>query len=276
MLNGYTAPRTPRGTSSLAPTPPWNYVSNSLAIEFEADPAKVAAFLPDGLGPDSGLCAVYFAEWQFATDQGEEYLDPVGSQYKEAIFLVSARYRGEPVAYCPFIWVDQDVALMRGLAQGWPKQIGSVWVTRAFDLPSKASPALASGGRFGASLAVKDRRLVDATVTLREETNTPPAPGFAGALNVRYFPDLAAGCHDRPAVHELVQLKSRDVRFSSIWKGDATLTFYDHPYLELCDLRPTRVGAGYRFSFAFTVDDLVHLADLRVGRESFTGAAARR
>jgi acetoacetate decarboxylase len=263
MLKGYTAPRTPLGRSCLAPTPPWNYVSNSLAVEFEADPARVAAFLPDGLEPASGRCAVYFAEWQFATDAGEEYLDPVGSQYKEAIFLVSARYEGAVVAYCPFIWVDQDIALMRGLAQGWPKQIGSVWVTRAFDLSSKASPAIGPGGKFGASLAVRDRRLVDATVTLREQTDAPPSPGFAKALNVRYFPDLAAGAHERPSLHELVQLKSRNVQFSSIWKGEATLTFFDHPYLELTDLRPLRVLAGYRFSFAFTVDDLVHLRDLR-------------
>src|SRR5262245_5112827 len=165
-LKGFTTPRTPRGTSSLAPMPPWHYVSNSLAIEFEADPAAVASFLPDGLDPDSGRSAVYFAEWQFATDDGLEYLDPVTSQYKEMILLVSAKYEGAQVAYCPFIFVDQDVSLMRGLVQGWPKQIGSVWLTRAYDLVSNASPTLGAGGRFGASLAVKDRRLIDAAVTL--------------------------------------------------------------------------------------------------------------
>jgi hypothetical protein len=158
----------------------------------------VASFLPEGLTAASGRCAVYFAEWQFATETGQEYLDPVGSQYKEAIFLVSAKHEGEPVAYCPFIWVDQDVSLMRGLVQGWPKQIGSVWVSRAYDLPSKASPVVGPSGKFGASLAVKDRRLVDATVTLREQTDAAPSPGFAKAFNVRYFPDLAAGSHDRP------------------------------------------------------------------------------
>jgi hypothetical protein len=263
MLEGYTSPRTPRGLSCLAPTPPWHYVSNTLAVEFEADPTRVAAFLPEGLTAASGRCAVYFAEWQFATETGQEYLDPVGSQYKEAIFLVSARYEGELVAYCPFIWVDQDVSLMRGLVQGWPKQIGSVWVSRAYDLHSKASPVLGPGGKFGASLAVKDRRLVDATVTIREQTDAAPSPGFAKAVNVRYFPDLAAGAHNRPSVHELVQLKSRNVQFSPIWTGEASLIFFDHPSLELTDLRPTRVLAGYRFSFAFTVDDIVHLRDLR-------------
>jgi hypothetical protein len=187
----------------------------------------------------------------------------VTSQYKEMILLVSARYGAAPAAYCPFIWVDQDVSLMRGLIQGWPKQIGSVWLTRAYELDSPAAPSQGAGGRFGASLAVKDRRLADATVTLRQQTTTPPSPGFARAINLRYFPDLAAGSHDRPSVHELVQLKSRDVQFSSMWTGDATLTFYDHPTLELSALRPTRVLGGFRFTFAFTVDDIVHLRDLR-------------
>src|SRR5215831_13092747 len=104
MLKGYTTPRTPKGISSLAPAPPWHYVSTSLAIEFTADPVKVARFLPEELHPEgNGRCAVYFAEWQFATDHGEEYLDPVRSQYKETIFLIAAKYNGEPVAYCPFI-----------------------------------------------------------------------------------------------------------------------------------------------------------------------------
>lgn len=77
------------------------------------------------------------------------------------------------------------------------------------------------------------------------------------------FPGLAAGRHDRPAVHELVQLKSRDVQVSPIWKGEAMLNVLDHPHTELAALRPQETLAGYRFSCALTVDDLVLLRDLR-------------
>jgi hypothetical protein len=108
---------------------------------------------------------------------------------------------------------------MRGLVQGWPKQIGSTWITRAYNLLSKATPVVGPGGRFGATLSVKDRRLIEAQVTLREPTGTLPSPGFARAVNTRYFPELAEGKHDRPAVHELVQLKSRDIQISPIWNG---------------------------------------------------------
>ena len=263
MLKGYTLPRTPKGSSSLAPMPPWHYVGICLAIEYEADPEAVRAFLPSGLDFHSSRCAAYFVEWQYASESGEEYLDPVRSQYRETIFLLSAGYEGTPCAYCPFIWVDQDVSLMRGWAQGWPKQIGSTWITRAYDLPSKATPVLGPGGKFGATLAVKDRRLVEGVVTLREQTSQLPSPSFAGAVNTRHFPELVLGKHDHPAVYELVQLKSRDVHLSSIWKGEATLRIFDNPYLELPELRPTKVLAGYRFSCALTVDDLVLLRDLR-------------
>ncbi len=266
MLKGYTLPLTPKGTSSLAPPPPWHYVGNCLAVEYEADSKAVESFLPPGLTYYSSRCAAYFADWQYTSETGREYLDPVRSQYRETIFLISASYEGTPCAYCPFIWVDQDVSLMRGLAQGWPKQIGSTWVTRCYDLPSKATPRLGPGGEFGATLSVKDRRLVEAVVTLREQTSQMPNPSFAGAINIRHFPELVAGRHDRPAVCELVQLKSRDVHLSPIWKGEAILKILDHPHLELPELRPTRVIAGYRFSCALTIDDLVFLRDLRANQ----------
>src|SRR5262245_64731094 len=136
-------------------------------------------------------------------------------------------------------------------------------MTRAATLPSKAAPMEAAGGKFGATLSVRDRRVVEAQVTLRHETEERPSPTFARGVNVRYFPELAAGKHGRPAVHELVQLKSRNVQFSKIWTGEAALRIFDHPHLEIGDLAPVSVGNGFRFSFAFTVDDVVQLKDLR-------------
>ncbi len=268
MLQGYTLPQTPTGNSSLAPRPPWHYAGDCLAIEFEARPDAVRALLPEPLQYEDARCAAYFVEWQFATDRGDEPLDPITSQYKETIFLISAKYRDERVAYCPFIWVDQDVSLMRGLIQGWPKQLGSTWITRALPFDHPAAARHAPGGRFGASLAVKDRRLVDARVTLREPCTGLPQPSFAAAVNMRLFPNLMRGMHDQPAVHDLVRLRSRDVQIGPILKGEAELTLHDHPRLELPMLRPVTVGAGYRMSFAFTVDDLEVLVDQRARNSS--------
>lgn len=257
MLRGYTLPRTPLGKSSLLPEPPWHFVGEALVVEYEADEAKAAAFLPEGLELESGRCAVYFMDWQYASDQGEEYLDPICSQYRETIFLISARYKGKSIAYCPFIWVSQDKSMMRGLIQGWPKQFGETWITRDFCVASKAGPTAGRAGKYGAALSVYGRRLVEATVAPREKTAQMPSPTFAGAALVRYFPELEKAKQDVPAIYELVRLKSRDVSVSTVWKGSATLTVLDHPYTELPELKPVDAAAcGYRFTIACTIDDL--------------------
>lgn len=263
MIKGYTLPRTPRGKSSLVPNPPWHYVGNALAVEYTVDRDNAESFLPEGLELASNQCAAYFIEWQYASESGEEYLDPIYSQYRETIILLSASYNGSPVAYCPFIWVDQDKALMRGLIQGWPKQIGETWITRPYDLSSKASPVVGEGGKFGASLSANGRRLAEAKVTLEERTDSLPSPTFEGSVLLRYFPELVKCKHHKPAIHELVQLKSRDVKLSPIWKGQASLNIFDHPYTELSYLSPISIIAGYRFSVAMTVDDLLYLRDLK-------------
>jgi acetoacetate decarboxylase len=259
MIKGYSLPRTPNGTSGAVPIPPWHFVGTAVAVTFQADENEIALFLPDGLEIESDNCVVYFTEWQTVSDNGEEYLDPVRSQYKETILLVSAKFEGSPVAYCPFIWVDQDISLIRGTFQGWPKQFGTTWITRAYDLPSKATPVTGKGGKFGATLCSRERRLIEAEIVLNKQVQTLPSPNFSKAVNVRYFPNLVLGMHDNPLINELVQLKSRDISVSPVWEGDAKMKFYDNPYLELNLLNPLKIKAGYRFTFAMTIDNLISL-----------------
>ena len=130
-----------------------------------------------------------------ASESGEEYLDPIRSQYRETIILISAGLDGSPCAYCPFIWVDQDVAMLRGLVQGWPTEIGSIWDDAMnYDLPSKATPVAGPGGRFGATLAVKDRRLVEGQPS-RCEKRLPnfPRPGLARQSTFAISPNWLPG-----------------------------------------------------------------------------------
>jgi hypothetical protein len=49
MLKGFHYPLTPKGKSTLNPPTPWHYSSDFLMVEFWADPAAIAALLPDGL-----------------------------------------------------------------------------------------------------------------------------------------------------------------------------------------------------------------------------------
>ena len=257
-LHGYTAPRTPDGRASLVPSPPWHYVGDFLVIDFHADPDAAASLLPEGLEPhpDAGRCAAVFVDWQSFSEGGDELTDPVRSQYREFYLVVSGLLDGEPVTTCPFIWVDQDFAMARGWIQGYPKKLGDVWMTRSFNLDCKASPGVAAGSGFGASCSARGRELARAKITLEHESESGSVHTDPPLVNVRYFPRLATGRHDEPQIHELVRARSRDRSVSAIWEGAAELVLSPAPGEEHTLLTPLSVARGYRFTFAYTVDDL--------------------
>ena len=257
-LQGYTVPRTPLGQAGLVPPPPWHYVGDFLVIDFHAEPDAVRSLLPEGLEPhpDAGRCAAVYADWQSCSEDGDELVDPVRSHYREFYIVVNALLDGEEVTTCPFIWVDQDFALARGWIQGFPKKLGSIWMTRTFGLDLPADPGLRPGGRHGATCSARGRAIADMTLTIEGESDDGPRHNAPPIVNVRHFPRLEAGRHDDPQVHELVRSISRDRSVSEVWEGAASLELFDAPGEEHTLLAPVRVGRGYRFTFAYTVDDL--------------------
>lgn len=48
--------------------------------------------------------------------------------------LELVRPDGSVANFCPLIYVDQDASMLRGLLQGWPKKMGSTWITRSYPL----------------------------------------------------------------------------------------------------------------------------------------------
>ncbi len=88
--------------------------------------------------------AAIFADWQSCSDDGHELIDPIQSQYKEFFIVVGARYQGQPVSRCVYIWVDKDFAMYRGWIQGFPKKLGSINMTRLF-AAGKATPGCTRG-----------------------------------------------------------------------------------------------------------------------------------
>jgi Acetoacetate decarboxylase (ADC) len=260
-LKGYSLPRTPEGRSSLVPYPPWHYVGDFLVIEYWADPERAVSFLPEGLEPhpDPGRCAAVFADWQSCSEAGSgldtELVDPSRSQYKECFIVINALLDGEEVTTCPTIWVDRDFALARGWLQGFPKKLGSIWITRTFGLDSPADPGLQPGAVFGGTCAAYERRVAQGTVTLERLSESGPTHNDPPIVNVRHFPRLESGRHDDPAVHELARSRSRDRVLSPIWEGSATLELFGAPHEEHGALAPVRVGKGFRFTFGYTVDD---------------------
>ena len=257
-LQGYTVPRTPDGKASLVPPPPWHYVGDFLVVDFHADPAAAASLLPEGIEPhaDAGRCAAVFVDWQSYSEGGDELVDPARSQYHEFYLVVTGVLDGETVTTCPFIWVDQDFAMARGWIQGYPKKLGQVWMTRTFDLACRAAPAVAPGSSFGATCSARGRQLAQARITLERKSETGSVHTDPPLVNVRHFARLQSGRHDQPAVHELVRARSRDRAVSDVWEGTAELELFAAPGEEHTLIQPVSVVRGYRFTFAYTVDDL--------------------
>ena len=186
--------------------------------------------------------AIIWADWQSCSESQMELLDPVRSQYKECFVVVRCRWNGEHYSRCVYIWVDKDFALARGWYQGYPKKLGSIWMTRPVTV-GRAGPRLEAGGRFGATLAANDRRLAQVSLTL---TGASVTGGFVNALPMlhsRWMPSIDPSQPD--ALSELVTMRSEDVELGPVYTGDATIELFDAPGDELSTLRPYEMIAGY-------------------------------
>jgi acetoacetate decarboxylase len=263
MLKGFTVPKSPFGQAALTPPPPWHYSSDVVGIEFWTDPTATAATLPSGLSPDpksNGHAVMMFLDWQF-TAQDDEFLDPARYQYREAFVLLDAMYRDKPVMWCPYIYVDNDAALARGWTQGFPKKMGSIFQTRTFAAASPAAASIVPGGRFGASLSAHGQRLAEACITLRKPVSNGLSLLSRPTVLLRYFPRLAAGYRDKPAVNELAMSITDNLTVADAWVGEGELNIPDAQGEELHALAPNRIESGFRYSLSYSVTDLRILED---------------
>jgi acetoacetate decarboxylase len=263
MLKGFTVPKSPFGQAALTPPPPWHYAGDAIGVEFWTDPDATAATLPNGLSPDpnsNGHAVMMFMDWQF-TAQDDEHLEPARYQYREAFILVDALYCDVPVMWCPYIYVDNDAALARGWTQGFPKKMGSIFQTRSFAAAGPAAAPVASGSRFGASLSAHGQRLAEACVTLHRPVEDGISLLGRPTVLLRYFPRLAAGYQDKPAVDELAMLITDNLTVASVWIGKGELNFPEANGEELNALAPKRIESGFRYSLSYSVSDLKILED---------------
>jgi Acetoacetate decarboxylase (ADC) len=264
MLKGFTAPLSPLGVAALVPSPPWHFAGDVLAVEFWNDPDLSVHTLPAGIELDKncpGRSVALFMDYQF-TAENSEHLDPARYQCRGFSVLLDAMWKGTPIAWCPYCYVDNDAALMRGWIQGYPKKLGTVHQTRTFAAESMASGPLVRDGKFAASMSAHGRLLVQARITLREKAERLVGLLDRRIVGRRHFPRLSTGMHDKPAVDELVRCTSNHLLVTDIWTGESELNFPEAYGEELEVLGPLKVGRGYRFTFSYSVTDIEILADL--------------
>ena len=255
VLTGFTPPYTATGRSSLVDAPPWHYAGQILSLAFDVERDTAQALLPEGFGAATGRAYGHFCEWQACTDGANELLDPIYAQYKEFFVLVEAEsgHVAGAALYCPFIYVDQDISMARGWMQGLPKKVGSVWMTRSYPgLDRPAAAPIRNGTRFGASLAVKDRRLAEAMVTLTGDRSLPigflasPTFGLVGS------PSLIGNA--RAGAPTLVRAVVPDTAQGPSYAADLTkLAFFASPRDELGQFAPKALREASLSTFALTV-----------------------
>jgi acetoacetate decarboxylase len=244
---GFLFPRTAGGASSILPPPPWHYSGDLLTVEFRTDPSRVAELLPAPLTlvadhDDPGAVAMIFADWQSCGADLSELDDPVRAQYKEAFVVVRCMHRGQIYSRCVYIWVDKDYAMVRGHFQGYPKKLGSIWMTRPVTI-GRAGPRVAAGGRFAGTVGANDRRIVNALVTLREPSGTNGFVNGHPMIHSRFMPAIEADGRD--SYHELVRMSGVDVELGQAWRGDAELELLPSPVEEISRLEVREVLGGY-------------------------------
>jgi len=248
MPPSFTPPFTSSGRSALVQAPPWHYAGWLVNVAFAFDPPQGAAMVPPELGTPTGKGCVHFADWQSCGNGGQELLDPVYAQYCETIVVleIAPKQGGDARFYCPLIYVDQDISLLRGWLQGWPKKIGQTWLTRSLPLAHPAAAPMSAGSRLGASLSVKERRLVDATVMLTGEKAGRLGFLAAPTIGAVGWPDLT-----QPGMAATPRYLRADIvdRVEPGWmQGSATLQFHAHPVEELSllgQVEATQASAGW-------------------------------
>jgi acetoacetate decarboxylase len=258
MLHGFSVPLTPLGKSALVSPPPWHYSSDCLAVEYWTDPSSIAALLPPAVTQDEksrGRAFFWFLDWQF-TGSNDEITDPARYQYREAFVLVEALFEGTRINYCPYIFVDNDAAIARGWAQGFPKKHGSIYQTRSYSAPSAAAAPLAKGSRFGASVSAHGERLATLRVQLEENVTDPTKVFNRPTVMRRYFPQLAAAGRTKPAVDELTMSLTDNLSIVDVWAGSAELEIPDVRGEDMHSLAPISIGRGYRLGMSYSVTDL--------------------
>lgn len=244
---GFLPPYTPDGNSALVPDLPWYYSGTLLTVEYRTDVDRVRALLPAELKlakEDPGAVAMIWADWQSCGASGAELLDPARSQYLEAFFVVRCTYQGVTYSRCELIWVTTDFAIGRGWFQGYPKKLGSIHVTRAFNY-GRATSRVEPGGTFGASLAAYDHRLASAKVTLRDPS---PTNGFVNAHPMVHHRSMPSITGEGMAFSQLVTMGGVDPDLGEPWMGDAELELFDSPWDRPASLLPVReiIGGYYR------------------------------
>ena len=193
-----------------------------------------------------------FCDWASAADDDPRIKDdPAKGQYKEAYVVIHGEHAGKRAGRVPFIWVDSDLSLVRGLIQGFPKKLGEIHMTRPVELgrggSRKAPGERFRGPRVGPRPSPRRPHRHDRRSTREDlpEGRRRAARAHAAVAEPRRRPagGARAGAWQR----------SRGSRSAPSGTASAKLEFGASEHEEIDALAPVAVGDGWVLSMAFSV-----------------------
>lgn len=252
-LKGYTLPLSLEGKAALIDPPPWHYGGDVMHLIFEGNKEKMSALLPPPLvpGPNPGLGVLWFVEWVSVSDSRPDLasVNPERSMYRECIVMIECQFEGVPGYYVPYIWVDNDFTLMRGFIQGFPKKLGSIYITRLHDY----TPVI-GGRKEGATMkgicVAHAERIVEGSLTLHRPIQPEEVPPVKFYL-MRHLPDYENS--DGISVLEITTSTVTNVKVGNAWAGNSEICLLPSPFEEVAELGPISPSGGYSFSIGITI-----------------------
>ncbi len=227
----WTGPFTKSGKSALVAEGPWTYALDAIAVHATCKRSELEHAVPEGLEP-TGEVYIYFADIISQSPKFPEfnYQAPGLVQYKEVAIFTEVEFEGKSYAYCPFMYVDNDVSLLRGYVAGFPKKMAVIDIT-------KQHPMLEMRRRGGTAMRA-GYNLVKITVEADEDVDSNPLDSFGSWLLYRISTPMG--------VRELVEIVP-DVEYGHIRRGSGEMEIGGGINDELGFFDGT-VLAGYSFS----------------------------
>lgn len=239
----WTGPVTPSGKSALVPDGPWVYVIDAIAVHAEGNASMIAEVLPEELKSSSELW-FYVADIVSFSDSSEElnYLAPDLLQYREAAVFVKVEWRGKSYAYCPFMYVDNDVSLLRGLLFGFPKKMAHIEMTKFHDLfaPRKYGGVAYRAGYNLFRLIVEPRGRIEKL----------PFDEFGNWLLRRYFSPLG--------VDDYIEFIP-EATYGKLISGEGQLEIGGGFNDELHYFKPSKILGGYLYTVKLRAKEINQL-----------------
>jgi acetoacetate decarboxylase len=241
----FSLPFTRSGNSSIIPPPPWIYGIETIASHVIFDKNSLIEFIPEPLEIVDGEGWIYIANIISVSNEKWNllYEDPELTQYMEGAIAIKVKYNNGIYTYFPFMWVDKDWPLFRGLLMGYPKKIAKVSM-------SKFNPILENYSgpkenvKVGGYVSRNGDKLIKLIINLKEKVNKLPFP-FGPIVQFRRFPAVVEG-ND---VFELVQVIASDSKVDNIWYGDCTVELRGGINDEVDKFKIEKILGGYYYNW---------------------------